>query len=73
MQILKNLTELYLYETDVSDLSPIANSTKIEKLALFETKVSDISPLKNLTNLKRAQVGGPQDCESLPVIEPSEA
>ncbi|MEH1987503.1 leucine-rich repeat domain-containing protein [Nostoc sp.] len=47
-----NLTELNLWETQVSDVSPLANLTNLTQLNLRRTQVSDVSPLANLTNLK---------------------
>lgn len=42
--------------TDIFDISPLANCTKLEYLELFSCKVSDLSPLANCTDLKHLNV-----------------
>ncbi len=53
---LTNLTNLELRfnrnNTHVSDISPLARMTKLERLMIFESNLTDISPLKNLTKLE---------------------
>jgi Leucine-rich repeat (LRR) protein/3',5'-cyclic AMP phosphodiesterase CpdA len=48
---LTNLTQLYLWGTQVSDVSALANLTNLTQLYLWGTQVSDVSALANLTNL----------------------
>lgn len=49
----QNLKRLGLTLQSVSDLSPLANLTKLEKLEVDQNfLITDISPLANLTNLK---------------------
>ena len=45
------MTSLYLYNTAVSDVSPLANLTQLTELRLSGTAVSDVSPLVGLTQL----------------------
>ena len=55
IQVFKNLTRLYAYETDITDITPLAGLTKLEMLSISKTKVSDLSAvagLKNLTDLE---------------------
>lgn len=47
-----NLQYLRLYDSNISDISPLENLVNLEKLDLSSNQVSDISPLKNLVNLK---------------------
>ena len=50
---LTRLRELYLHHQDVlSDISPIAGLTELERLNLEDNSISDLSPLAGLTNLK---------------------
>ena len=49
---LNYLKELYIYSTNLSDISEISKLNSLEKLDLHNNKISDISPLENLTNLK---------------------
>ena len=52
LELAQILCDLYLSDTDISDLSPLANLTKLERLYLGYTKASDLSPLANLTSLE---------------------
>ncbi len=45
-----NLTELRLYNNNISDISPLANLASLTKLSLFYNNISDVSPLENLTS-----------------------
>ncbi len=52
MQNLTNLRELYLNEDNISDISPLANLTKMYSLNLGANhNLSDLSPLSNMTGL----------------------
>ncbi|CAL6045463.1 leucine-rich_repeat domain-containing protein [Hexamita inflata] len=46
------LTELYLYNNQLTDISPLQHLTNLKYLNLNENKVSDVTPLQFLTNLK---------------------
>ena len=57
LQHATNLEMLYLsWRKKVSDVSPLANLPKLERLYLEHTQVSDISPLANLPNLKELEL-----------------
>ena len=45
--------QLDLYKHKISDLSPLAGLTELEKLSLVHNQITDISPLKGLTNLEK--------------------
>jgi Leucine-rich repeat (LRR) protein len=50
---LKNLQKLNLRDNDVSDLTPLANLTRLEYLDLYSNmNIKSIQPLEHLTNLK---------------------
>ena len=56
-----NLTELVMLGIHpLSDVSPLANLTKLTNLSFGDNRVSDISVLANLTNLKRFGISGSQ-------------
>ena len=67
LELAQILCDLYLSDTDISDVSPLANLTKLASLYLGSTKVSDISSLANLTNLERLSLWrtGVSDISSL--------
>jgi len=46
-----DLTELWLYENQIVDISPLAGLTNLMELSLFNNQIVDISPLEGLTNL----------------------
>ena len=48
---LTSLTNLYLKDNSISDISPLKNLTTLTELDLAYNSISDISPLKNLTAL----------------------
>ena len=52
------LTELSIDATPITDISVVANFTKLEKLSIANTAVKDLSPLKNLKNLKNLDISG---------------
>ena len=51
MRGLTNLTELGLWNNNISDLSPLVGLTNLTELGLYNNNVSDLSPLVGLTNL----------------------
>jgi len=44
-------------DNQISDLTPLANLSKLEVLYLYHNQISDISPLANLTNLIKLDIG----------------
>ena len=46
-----NLTALNLYDTQVSDLTPLQGLTSLASLNLYDTRVSDLTPFQGLTSL----------------------
>ena len=50
---LKNLRQLHIIETPVSDIEPLKGLTNLQELGFIETHVSDLSPLGGLKNLQR--------------------
>ena len=53
---LKNLTELDVYGTDVSDLGQVRKLSNLKTLNISQTKISDISPLEDLSKLQRLTI-----------------
>ena len=51
-----NLTELYIYDNDISDISAISSLTNLTWLELDNNSISDISPVAGLTNLIRLYI-----------------
>jgi len=47
-----NVTSLYLYDNQISDISPIGGLTQLIRLHLYDNQISDIGPLAGLTNLR---------------------
>ena len=54
------LTELWLWDNLVTDLSPLFNMTTLTHLDLGYNRISDISPLDKLTRLKWLELSGNQ-------------
>ncbi|MCL2108747.1 MAG: leucine-rich repeat domain-containing protein, partial [Oscillospiraceae bacterium] len=50
-EIPQNVTNLYLWGNQISDVTPISNLTNLRNLTLGENQITDISPLSELTNL----------------------
>ena len=50
------LTNLYLYENAISDISALKDLTSLTRLYLYDNAISDISPLENLTSLTRLEL-----------------
>ena len=42
---------LYLSNTQISDIAPLANLTSLNSLDIDNTQISDLTPLANLTSL----------------------
>jgi internalin A len=49
---LVNVTELTMDETNVSDLTPVANMKKLERLSIKKTQVKSLAPLSQLKSMK---------------------
>jgi internalin A len=47
-----NVTELVLDEDSVSDLTPVANMKKLERLSIKKTRVESLAPLAGIRTLK---------------------
>ena len=70
VKAIQNLTELYLSDNQIQDISVLANLTNLTSLGLRDNKIQDISALANLTNLTRlglweSSINTPQDIEWL--------
>ena len=50
-QKLSALTNLSLFNNQISDIKPLSNLTNLTNLSLSFNQISDIKPLSNLTNL----------------------
>lgn len=48
---LTNLKELWLWDCQISDITPLEKLTDLTRLNLFKNQISDITPLEKLTNL----------------------
>jgi len=48
---LSSLTELYLDNTEISDIKPLQSLTQLTELNLSRNEISDIKPLESLTQL----------------------
>ena len=64
-----NVRRIYLPNTQVSDLSPLAELKKLESLVLNNTQVSDLSPLAELKNLKKLRLRNTQVSDLSPLAE----
>ena len=61
------LTELWLWDNLVTDLSPLFNMTTLTHLDLGYNRISDISPLEKLTRLKWLELSGNQISDITPL------
>ena len=48
---LTNLKELWLWDAQISDITPLEKLTNLTRLNLFKNQISDITPLEKLTHL----------------------
>lgn len=56
---LKNLRQLWLGDTSVSDFSPLSGNANLEELSITRTQyLTDLSPLISIKNLISLQIGG---------------
>ena len=66
---MKNLYSLGLSNTQVSDLSPLAELKNLETLTLNDTQVSDLSSLAELKDLKTLRLNDTAVIDLLPLAE----
>lgn len=52
LKYMVNLTELYVYQNNITDISFVKGLTSLETLSLFNNNVSDLSPLAGLISIK---------------------
>ena len=53
---LPNLQELFLYDNQITDISPLSSLTNLTYLNISYNKIIDISPLSHLTNLTHLDI-----------------
>ncbi len=51
VEYLKNLTQVFGYGNQVSDLGPLSNLTQLEIIQMPRNQISDLTPIANLTAL----------------------
>ena len=51
LKYMVNLTELHIYQNNITDISPIKGLTDLKTLSLFKNNITDISPLAGLISL----------------------
>lgn len=56
VQYLKNLTQLFGYGNQISDLTPLSNLTQLETLYIPKNQLSDLTPIANLSKLTTLDV-----------------
>ncbi|EKZ1089176.1 internalin N-terminal domain-containing protein, partial [Listeria monocytogenes] len=56
VQYLQNLTQLFGYGNQVSDLTPLSNLTQLETLYIPKNRLSDLTPIANLSKLTTLDV-----------------
>lgn len=47
-----NLTELQIYQNNITDLSPLKGLTELKNLSLFKNKIEDLTPIAGLVGLE---------------------
>ena len=52
------MTELYLYENQITDISPLAHLTQLTTLDLSNNQIKDVTPLTKLTSLEKLLLKG---------------
>lgn len=52
LKYMVNLTELHIYQNEISDLTPLKGLTGLKTLSLFKNNVTDLSPLAGLVALE---------------------
>ena len=69
LQYMENLTELWLTNNNITDLSPLAGLTSLEHLTIGWNYITDLSPLSGLTNLTWLNLGGNAISDITPLAE----
>ncbi len=62
-----HIAELNFYDTELADLTPLAQLTALQGLNLSRTQVSDLAPLAQLTSLQSLGLGGTQVSDITPL------
>ena len=52
LKYMVNLTELHIYQNNITDITPLKGLTGLKILSLFNNKISDLSPLAGLISLE---------------------
>jgi Leucine-rich repeat (LRR) protein len=52
LKYMVNLTELQIYQNNITDLSPLKGLTSLKNLSLFKNQISDLTPIAGLANLE---------------------
>lgn len=52
LKYMVNLTELHIYQNNISDLTPLKGLTGLKTLSLFKNNISDLTPLAGLVSLE---------------------
>ncbi len=66
---LTNLTMLWLYDNQISDITPLAQLTNLAELQLTYNQICDITPLAKLTNLTKLQLDDNQIGDITPLTK----
>ena len=53
---LENVTELWLSDAKITNISPLAECTQLHRLTLTHNQISDVSALAGLTQLRRLEI-----------------
>lgn len=57
IEYLTNLESFYIYNNEITDLTPLKDLTQLQKLSIFTNKLTNIDDLKNLVNLDTLHIG----------------
>lgn len=52
LKYMVNLTELQIYQNNITDISVLKGLTNLKNLSLFKNKISDLTPIAGLINLE---------------------
>ena len=67
LQYLRELAQLELWRTQVSDLSPLSGLVNLGILSLNQSQINDLSPLSGLVNLSRLYLNNNQISDLAPL------
>jgi transglutaminase-like putative cysteine protease len=67
LEYCNNLEELYLYNNQITDVSPLSGLINLKTLYLGRNQITDVSPLSGLTNLQELILGGNQITDVSPL------